>query len=128
VVELLAAGVKIDTFVWNGDLMMDKSRKIGDIKNNSFSDNTNFQGDENLQSKIVHSGDFGQAFSSLIKDIQQINDESQRKQAEFFAEQLKEAFQTKDTTKAKKVIGFLKNSIGTAGSLAGIARFFGLGV
>ncbi|SMQ60999.1 hypothetical protein SAMN05444673_0451 [Bacillus sp. OV166] len=106
---------------------MDNSRKIGDMSNNTFGDNINLQGDNVRQSKLEKSGEFDQAFASLLKDVTQINDETQRTQAQFFAEQLKEAYKTKDTTKAQTVIGFLKSSLGTAASLAGVARFFGLG-
>ncbi len=128
-IEPLDAGVNIENIenVTIGDVLMGNSRKIGDISNNIFGNNTNFQGDDVRQSTIEKSGEFDQAFASLLKDITEINDDTTRDQAQFFAEQLKEAYKAKDNTKAQTVIGFLKGSLGTAASLAGVARFFGLG-
>jgi hypothetical protein len=124
--DLIDAG-KI--LIVNGGIHLnDNSKKIGDIFGNTFGDNVNLQGDHVTQTKIVNSGEFNSAFDDLMKDITKIPDEMQKQQAEFFAEQLKQAYETKNTSQGQKLLGFLKGSLGTVASLTTIARFFGIGV
>ncbi|WP_243555763.1 hypothetical protein [Priestia megaterium] len=109
-----------------GDLYMnDKSRTIGDISGR-FGDNVNIQGDNVNQIKSVNDSQLNTAYQDLYNDINKIQDEEKKEQAEFFAHQLQEAGESDDKSKIKKMLGFLKGSLGTAASLVTIAKFFGV--
>jgi ribosomal protein L11 len=109
-----------------GNTNMDKRNIQESFNGSTFGDQTAIQADNVSQNKEVGEQQVSEAFAELTKEVSQIKDKGQREQAHFFVEQLKDAYQKKDQSKAKKVTGFLKSIIGTAGSLAVIAKFFGI--
>lgn len=125
--DLKAVGINIDTIVYNsgnGDVIMaNNSRKSGHIINSSFGNNVNIQGDNVIQT-ITNSAEFNTAYEALVADILKYNNEAQKEQNIYFAEQLKEAFQQKDKTNGERMLGFLRESLGGIGSIASIAGFF----
>lgn len=113
--------------VVEGDLLMGNSRKIGDISNNSFGDNTNFQGDFVNQTKInVNEEEKERAFEELFTHIASIQNEDKREQAEYNAEALKEAVEAGDTAKTTKLFNMLRKAVGDIGSLITIGVFTGV--
>src|SRR5690606_9215944 len=112
---------------YNGGSGIVDSRKIeGSFNHSNLSGNNAIQSDNVIQSQNISKSESDEAFDLLFEEIKKMQDESKKEQAEYIAEQLKEAFQNNDSTKGKKLIGFLKSSIGTVASLATIARFFGV--
>ncbi|QAS08646.1 hypothetical protein ACK2WG_12895 [Bacillus spizizenii] len=107
--------------------MMDKSVKIGDI-NGNLSGNISIQSDSVVQTQTIvdDNNQIQKALSEILQHIEEIQDSNQRNQAEFNAEILREAVKENNVDKGKKVLGILKNSIGTSAALTTIAKFFGL--
>jgi len=106
---------------------VDQRNISGSFNNSTLNGNNNIQADNNTQIQNDNSKSLENAFKELFDEIKKISDESTRDQAEYFANDLKEAYETNNKDKAKKVLSFLKGTIGTVASLASIARFFGLG-
>ncbi|MEC1599884.1 hypothetical protein P9D60_20810 [Bacillus spizizenii] len=106
---------------------MDKSVKIGDI-NGNLSGNISIQSDSVVQTQTIvdDNNQIQKALSEILQHIEEIQDSNQRNQAEFNAEILREAVKENNVDKGKKVLGILKNSIGTSAALTTIAKFFGL--
>lgn len=111
-------------FVVNGDFIMGNNQKIGDISNNTFGDNVNLQGDNVSQTKNSIPDEFNKAYDDLIIDIQNLSDESQKEQAEFYANQLKIAAEKDDKITVKQMVKFLGGFLGTASSLITIGSLF----
>lgn len=105
---------------------MDNSRKTGPMIGNKFGDNVAFQSDEVTQTKTITSSEFSSSFAELLKDIQSLNDQSQKDQALFIAEQLKEAYENNKTDSTKTPIKLLKGILGDIGSIASIASICGI--
>jgi len=102
-------------------------RKIeGSFNHSDLKGNNAIQADNVIQSQNISADESEKAFKELFEEISKISNEQQRQQAEFNAEQLKEAVEAKDKSKVQKLLGFLKGSIGTVASLSTIAKFFGL--
>lgn len=110
-----------------GNNNMDFRKIEGSFNHSDLSGNNAIQADEVTQFQSISKNDFDEAWKLLLQDIEAIQDPAVKDQAEYNAEQLKEAFEAKDTNKAKRLIGFLKTSIGTVASLATIAQLFGIG-
>lgn len=109
-----------------GDGHMDQRKITGSFNNSKLSGNNAIQADNVVQSQNITKEESEKAFKELFDEIKKISEQSQREQAEYNAEQLKEAVENKDKSKAQKLLGFLKTSIGTVASLTTITRFFGL--
>lgn len=62
----------------------------------------------------------------MFNTIQKLENEIEREQAQYNAEQMQEALKAGDTTKAQKLMKFLQGTLGAASSLATIAQLFGL--
>lgn len=105
---------------------MDSSRKTGHIIGNSFGDNTAFQSDDVTQTNTKSSSEFSSSFADLLKDIQLLNDQSQKEQAMFIADQLKVAYENNKTENTKTPIKLLKGILGDIGSIASIASICGI--
>lgn len=101
------------------------SRKIGNVTDSSFGDNVNFLGDNVEQDKIVTINDsLGKVFEELFKIIDSSTISSDEKQkANYNAQELQTAIQTRDKGKAKLLHGFLLNSLGSVSSLLTIGQF-----
>ncbi|MDW0355035.1 hypothetical protein [Bacillus velezensis] len=106
---------------------MDNSRKIGDI-NGNIDSNVAIQSESvtQTQTNLRDDNQVHKALDEIFDYIITIEDDIQKAQAEFNAEILKEAVDKKDIDKGKKVLGFLRNSIGTTAAITTIAKFFGL--
>lgn len=114
-----------------GDMIMnDNSRKIGDITSSTFGDNSNLQGDNVSQNKIVNINESKkeEAFQELFSQIEELKEQTTKEQAQFNAEELKKALESGDTKKSQKLLGFLQSALGAASSLATIAQLFGLSI
>jgi len=105
---------------------MDQRNIIGSFNNSDLKGNNAIQSDDVTQTQNVNTGEADKAFKDLFEEIKKISDDAQRAQAEYNAEELRAAVESEDKSKAQKLIGFLKSSIGTVASLATIARFLGL--
>lgn len=105
---------------------MDNSRKSGHIIGNKFGDNNAFQSDHVTQIKTVSSSEFTNSYADLLKDIQLLNDQSQKEQALFIAEQLKGAYENNKPENTKTPIKLLKGILGDLGSIASIASICGI--
>lgn len=114
-------------FVTGGDLIMGDKRKAGniDIKGN-ISGNIAYQSDYVTQTNINNNNEVKKALEEIIRHAKQIEDDSERSQAELNTEILREAVERNDVDKIKTVLGLLRNSIGTISALTTIAKFFGL--
>ncbi|MCY9306848.1 hypothetical protein MOF48_15085 [Bacillus spizizenii] len=105
---------------------MDKSVKIiGDINGNG---NIAIQSESVVQTQTIvdDNNQIQKALSEIFQHIEEIQDSNQRNQAELNAEILRAAVKENNVDKGKKVLGILKNSIGTSAALTTIAKFFGL--
>lgn len=65
-------------------------------------------------------------FSRLLDEIQKINDEKIRKEAEFFAEELRKSIQNQDKSTASKLLKFLRDRVHDISVLTSIASFLGI--
>lgn len=119
----------IDQLVVNGDFYMDNSKTMGDIQGNTFGSNTNFQGDSVTQIYTEESKEvFNKAYQELLKYISNIDDNTQRQNAEYIADDLKESYEKEDIPKSKRALTALTNTLGNLSSLATIAQLFGVGI
>lgn len=106
--------------------IMDQRTIKESFNNSSLSGNSAIQADNVFQSQNVIKDETEEAFKELFNEINKIQDQAKKEQAEYNAEELREAFEKEDTSKAKKLLGFLKTSLGTVASLATIAKFLGV--
>lgn len=105
---------------------MDQRNITGSFNDSDLKGNNAIQSDNVNQYQNFSTSEAEKAFEELFSEISKITELSKREQAEYNAEELKNALDNKDKTKAEKLIGFLKNSIGTVAALTTIARFFGI--
>lgn len=112
----------------NGDkggieMTIDKSINTGDLHGG----NNNLNTGDNVQQSIKIENDPNESlFLELFKEIHGIADEAERSRMEYFAEQLKQAYATKNKPLGQQMIGFLKDKLSSVGSLASIASLFGM--
>lgn len=117
---------KVEQMAQGGECVSMSQRKVeGSFNNSSFNGNTNIQGDHLEQNQLINEQRFEEAFQRLFEEIEAIKDSSQREQANYFAQELKSALEKQDKDKGKKLIGFLKGTLGNVSSLMTIASFFG---
>ncbi|MES1040625.1 hypothetical protein [Peribacillus simplex] len=102
-------------------------KNIQDSFNNSeLKGNMAIQADNVKQSINYNETDKEKAFQELFNAIKTLENDSIRDQAQYNAEELKDALDKGDTKKGQKLLGFLQGALGAASSLATIAQFFGL--
>ncbi|EZP58286.1 MULTISPECIES: hypothetical protein [Exiguobacterium] len=109
-----------------GDGTMDQRIIKGSFNDSNFSGNSAIQADNVVQSQNVIQNETEEAFKELFNEINKIQDQAKKEQAEYNAEELREAIEKEDTSKAKRLLGFLKSSLGTVASLATIAKFLNI--
>lgn len=103
------------------------NRSIKDSFNDAKLDgNASIQSENVNQTQLISKAKSEEAFQELFSAIEKLENPSTRQQAQFNAELLQEAVEKKDAEKGQKLLGFLKESIGTIDSLTTIASFFGL--
>ncbi|WP_107950268.1 hypothetical protein [Lysinibacillus parviboronicapiens] len=101
------------------------SKKIGNITDSSFGDNVNLLGDNVKQNKIITVND---SLNKVFEELFKIIDNStispyEKQQANYNAQELQTAIQTRDKGKAKLLHSFLLNSLGSISSLLTIGQF-----
>lgn len=101
------------------------SKKIGNITDSSFGDNVNLLGNNVKQNKIITVNDsLNEVFEELFKIIENSTiSPYEKQQANYNAQELQTAIQTKDKGKAKLLHSFLLNSLGSISSLLTIGQF-----
>lgn len=93
------------------------------------SGNTNINnGDDSVQINNVQQGLSEQVFLDLIQEIEGSYDEQKSAQLKFFVEKLQEAYHQGNEAEGRKMIEFLKGTLGSVGSLASIASMFGVSI
>ncbi|MBY6272746.1 MAG: hypothetical protein CW346_11115 [Bacillaceae bacterium] len=106
---------------------MDKRQIISSFNKSTISENVNIQGDDVKQHKEINYNNIvDDAFTKLFEEIQKIYDDAKRKEAEFFAQQLQEAYNKKDKEKAKTLIEFLRQRVQDVAALMTIATTLGI--
>lgn len=110
----------------DGDMKLENNEKSITIKGNVLGNTNINNGDNANQTIAVNINSVEEAFTQLLKDIYEKIPDSQRDQLEFFVEKLKEAYAKGDKEEGQKILGFLKNALGSVASLVTIAGFFGL--
>ncbi|MCQ6277404.1 hypothetical protein JMM81_21285 [Bacillus sp. V3B] len=105
---------------------MDHRKIEGSFNNSDLKGNIAIQADNVTQTQNINKGESEQAFRDLFAAIQKLENEPEREQAHFFAEQMQEALESGDKTKGQKMLQFLHGALGAASSLATIAQLFGL--
>lgn len=85
-------------------------------------------GDHVVQSNVTGNENVDKAFTELFDVINKMSDDSQKAQAEFFAQQLQQATQAEDKSTAQKMLGFLTTSLGNISALVTIGQFLGMPV
>ncbi|MED3897397.1 hypothetical protein P4797_20705 [Priestia aryabhattai] len=111
----------------SGSVKMNEDRRnINGFNNAKFGDNAIIQGDSNVQTNNKNQEVATKAFADLFLEINHVQDEAKKQQAQFFAEQLEEAYKNEDKPKAEKVLGFLQSILTNAASLATVATLFGI--
>ncbi|MBY0145101.1 hypothetical protein [Neobacillus niacini] len=104
---------------------MESGRNI--IIGGNVSGNNNINtGEDAVQINKSQQGLSEQAFEQLFKDISEKCNGATSEQMKFFAEKLQEAYQKQDKEEGKKLLGFLKGTLGNIGSIASIASLFGI--
>jgi hypothetical protein len=105
---------------------MDQRKNIGSFNNSNLNGNNAIQADNVTQSQNINQGISEKAFQDLFTTIQELKNETEKEKAQYFAEQMQEALQAGDKSKAQKLLGFLHGILGDVGSLASIASLFSL--
>ena len=109
-----------------GNINMDHRKVEGSFNNSDLKGNIAIQADNVTQTQNINKDESEQAFRELFDAIQKLENETEREQAHFFAEQMQEALESGDKTKGQKMLQFLQGALGAASSLATVAQLFGL--
>ncbi|HHY1425945.1 TPA: hypothetical protein ACV1G0_000792 [Bacillus cereus] len=125
--DLFAMGFKIENLNIGigGNVTMD-NRRMGNVIGNNFGDNINLQGDNVVQTKVMNEGEFEEVYKDLMKEIHGLQDEFQKEQALFIAEQMKTALNENDVERAGRPLNLLRKVLGDVASIASIASIFGI--
>ncbi|WP_132748388.1 hypothetical protein [Scopulibacillus darangshiensis] len=105
---------------------MDQRKIEGSFNNSDLRGNSAIQADNVTQFQNIKNGESEKAFRDLFTAIHKLENETEREQAQFNAEQMQEALKSGDKTKAQKLLKFLHGTLGTVSSLVTIAQLFGL--
>lgn len=118
----------VEQMVQGGKMVTMSHRKIeGSFNYSQLSGANNIQGDY-VNQDVSNQDSVKLAFQELFNEIDKLNDSQKKDQARFFAEQLEQALKNDEKDKGKKLIGFLKDSLGVVSSLVTIAKFFGISI
>lgn len=118
------SGVNIYNLLFVEGDYVKKKQSLGSVKIGGNVGNFAIQNENTTQTN--GNNDLSTAFDEIFERIKGIDNDVQREQAIFNAEILRNAVKENDVDKGKRVLEFLRNSIGTIGSLTTIAKFFGI--
>jgi RecG-like helicase len=104
-------------------IMIDNSIKVnGNVEKSNLNTGEHVSQQVNINENQDQAN---RAFQEVLVDTKKIQDDTQRKMAEYMVEQLKEAYQDKNPDNAKQPFGFLRGMLGDIGSISSIASIFG---
>lgn len=106
--------------------MGDKKSKMGDVSGNTFGPNTNLQSDNNIQINIEEISEIKSALADLKVEIESIQSEKDKEDAEMYFEMLQNYIKENNQTRIEKCLRRLKGFIDTSASLLTIASYFGI--
>lgn len=91
--------------------MNKKVNKIDNMIGNDFGPGAVIQSEHVTQTITISNPEVSSAYQELLKSISEIKDETEKEQAEFNAQILKESIDSKDSAKGLKMLKFLQGVI-----------------
>lgn len=102
---------------------MNSNNNVGNISGSNIGDNVAIGSSNINQTKIVNNDELTKIYSELQKEIDLISNESEKADANYFLNDLKNSVESKDENKSKYLFGKLRGILGDTSAIVTIGTF-----